>query len=65
MCKHLSVAENIFLGREKKKGIVLAGGEMEAESQQILDELKIDLDPKQVVGELPVSKQQIRTFETK
>ena len=44
---------------------MLAGGEMEAESQQILDELKIDLDPKQVVGELPVSKQQIRTFETK
>ena len=65
MCKHLSVAENIFLGREKKKGIVLAGGAMEAESQQILDELNIDLDPKQVVGELPVSKQQIRTFETK
>lgn len=59
MCKHLSVAENIFLGREKKKGIVLAGGEMEAEAQQILDDLKIDLDPKQVVGELPVSKQQM------
>ena len=32
MCKHLSVAENMFLGREKTKGIVLANGDMEAEA---------------------------------
>ncbi len=59
MCRHLSVAENIFLGREKRKGIMLSNREMEAETQRILDELKIELDPKQVVGELPVSKQQM------
>lgn len=59
MCRHLSVAENIFLGREIKKGIVLADSEMEAEAKRILDELKIELDPKQVVGDLPVSKQQM------
>lgn len=59
MCKHLSVAENMFLGREIKKGIVLADSEMEAEAKRILDELKIELDPKQVVGDLPVSKQQM------
>lgn len=59
MCKHLSVAENMFLGREKRKGIILSNHEMEQEAQRILDELKIDLDPKQVVGELPVSKQQM------
>ena len=45
MCRHLSVAENMFLGREKKKGFVLSDGEMEAEAKKILDELKIGLDP--------------------
>ena len=59
MCKHLSVAENMFLGRERKKGIILSNGEMEAEARRILEDLKIELDPKQVVGELPVSKQQM------
>lgn len=59
MCRHLSIAENMFLGREKKKGIMLSNAEMEAEAQKILDELKIDLRPQQVVGELPVSMQQM------
>ncbi|MBQ6805988.1 MAG: sugar ABC transporter ATP-binding protein [Lachnospiraceae bacterium] len=59
MCKHLSVAENMFLGREKKRGIILSNHEMEQEARRILDDLKIDLDPKQTVGELPVSKQQM------
>lgn len=59
MCKHLSVAENMFLGREKRKGLKLDNAAMEGEAKRILDELKIDLDPKQVVGELPVSKQQM------
>ncbi|MBQ2935641.1 MAG: sugar ABC transporter ATP-binding protein [Lachnospiraceae bacterium] len=59
MCRHLSVAENMFLGREKVKGMMLSNREMEAEAKRILDELKIELDPKQVVGDLPVSKQQM------
>ena len=59
MCRNLSVAENMFLGREKKKGIMLSNSEMEAEAQRILDELKIDLRPQQVVGDLPVSMQQM------
>ncbi|HPS80589.1 MAG TPA: sugar ABC transporter ATP-binding protein, partial [Candidatus Limiplasma sp.] len=59
MCRHLSVAENIFLGREKTKFGTLSNREMEQEARKILDDLKIDLDPKKVVGELPVSKQQM------
>ncbi|MCB6610846.1 sugar ABC transporter ATP-binding protein [[Clostridium] symbiosum] len=59
MCRHLSVAENMFLGREKRKGIMLSNSAMEAEAQRILDDLKIDLRPQQVVGELPVSMQQM------
>ena len=59
MCRHLSVAENMFLGREKTRFTALSSKEMEREAQTILGDLKIDLDPRQVVGELPVSKQQM------
>lgn len=59
MCRDLSVAENMFLGREKTKLLALSDREMEREARAILDELKIDIDPGQVVGELPVSKQQM------
>jgi len=59
MCKHLSVAENIFLGRERTTGTVLKNRSMEAEARRILDDLKIDLDPRTVVGDLPISKQQM------
>lgn len=59
MCRHLSVAENMFLGREKRRGILLSNGEMEEEARRILNDLKMDIDPGQVVGDLPVSKQQM------
>ena len=59
MCSHLSVAENMFLGREISKGLSLNNAKMEAEAKKILDDLKIDIDPKQTVGDLPVSKQQM------
>ncbi|MEF9879588.1 MAG: sugar ABC transporter ATP-binding protein [Clostridia bacterium] len=59
MCRHLSVAENMFLGREKVNGIVLSNREMEQEAQRVLTELKVDISPKQVVGDLAVSKQQM------
>lgn len=59
MCRHLSVTENIFLGREIQGKISLNNGKMEAEAKKILDDLKIDIDPRQTVGDLPVSKQQM------
>ncbi len=59
MCKHLSVAENMYLGREKTRGVMLSNSEMEAEARAILDELNIGLEPQQIVGDLPVSKQQM------
>lgn len=59
MCRHLSVAENMFLGREVCKGGVLSNAQMEAEAERVLKELKIDISPSQVVGDLPVSKQQM------
>ena len=59
MCKHLSVAENMFLGREVKGKIALNNAKMEEEAGKILDNLKINISPKQIVGDLPVSKQQM------
>lgn len=59
MCAHLTVAENIFLGREKIHSGVLADKKMIEEAQAILDRLNIDINPKTIVGDLAVSKQQM------
>lgn len=59
MCRHLSVAENMFLGRERVGTVMLKNAEMEAEAAAILNDLKIDINPRQIVGELPVSRQQM------
>ena len=59
MCKHLTVTENMFLGREKGGKFSLKNSEMEKEAKRILDDLNIDIDPRQSVGDLPVSKQQM------
>jgi ribose transport system ATP-binding protein len=59
MCRHLSVAENMFLGQEICRGNILSKKEMRDESERILGELKIDIDPDTVIGDLPVSKQQM------
>ncbi len=59
MCRHLSVAENMFLGREIKGTFALNNAKMEEEAGRILSELKIDISPRQIVGDLPVSKQQM------
>ncbi|HEY4543956.1 MAG TPA: sugar ABC transporter ATP-binding protein [Tissierellaceae bacterium] len=59
MCNHLTVAENIFLGREIIKRGVLAEKEMNREAQRVLDRLNVDIDPNALVGDLSVSKQQM------
>ena len=59
MCRHLTVTENMFLGREIKGGISLNNSKMQKEAKKILDDLHIDISPDQVVGDLPVSKQQM------
>ena len=59
MCPHLTVAENMFLGREKHKGFLVDTKAMEAEAGRILSDLKIDISPSEMVGNLPVSKQQM------
>ena len=59
MCAHLTVAENIFLGREKTRLTILSQQEMNREAKKILDELRIDINPTTIISDLPVSKQQM------
>ena len=59
MCQHLTVAENMFLGRERRKGLKLSQKEMNAEAARVLKSLDIELDPTTMVGSLQVSKQQM------
>lgn len=59
MCRHLSVAENMFLGQEICNGNVLCTRKMEEETARVLSDLKIDIDPEMIIGELPLAKQQM------
>ena len=59
MCKDLTVAQNMFLGREERKGFVLNNSNMEDIARKYLGELGVDISPDEIVGELPVSKQQM------
>ena len=59
MCSHLTVAENIFLGREMTKSGVLSTREMNRMAAEVLKRLKININPETIVGSLPVSKQQM------
>lgn len=59
MCAHLTVAENIFLAREKTHSGILSNKEMNKEAKTILNRLNIDIDPATTVGDLAVSKQQM------
>jgi ribose transport system ATP-binding protein len=55
-----TVAENIYLGREPRRAVLVDRGAMEAGAAAILDQLAPDdpISPRDMVGLLPVSKQQ-------
>jgi ribose transport system ATP-binding protein len=60
MCPHLSVSENIFLGREKEKKHVLDNAQMNKMSSDLLQRLGVGyIKPTTLVGELPLAKQQM------
>lgn len=59
MASHLTITENIFLGRELTKFGSLQKKAMREETKRVLNELHLDLSPDTVVGMLPISKQQM------
>jgi len=59
MMTHLTVAENIFIGREKTHGIFLDDKAINDMAKKLTDKLGIDIDPREKVGNLTVGKQQM------
>ena len=55
----LSVAENVFLGRAIRKGIVIDRKAMLGASQALFDQLGIEVNPNELVKNLPVAHRQI------
>ena len=56
---HLTVAENIFLGREKKKGRFLEKQAMIDETKKVLADYGLDLNPTDMIADLNIAQQQM------
>lgn len=59
MLGHLTVAQNIFIGREFKKGIRIDDKKMNEEAAKLFKRLNIDIDPTETMSNLTVGKQQM------
>ena len=60
MMQHLSVAENIFIGRENKTaGIFLDDKTIRKKTEELFQKLGININPREIVGNLTVGKQQM------
>ena len=59
MLGHLAVAQNIFIGREFKKGIRIDDKKMNDEAAKLFQKLHIDIDPTETMSNLTVGKQQM------
>lgn len=59
MLGHLTVAQNIFIGREFKKGISIDDKRMNEEAAKLFRRLNIDIDPRETMSNLTVGKQQM------
>lgn len=60
LAEHLSVAENIFVGREfRTRWGTIDYRKMNSEAQKILDELRVDVLPRTEVRKLSIAKKQM------
>lgn len=60
MMNHLSVAENIFIGREEKSfGFWLDDKTINQKAAKLFEKLGISIHPKEIIGNLTVGKQQM------
>jgi ribose transport system ATP-binding protein len=59
MCQHLTVAENIFLGREESRFTKLRQRDMNRRAAEYLKQLSLDISPETPVSLLPVGGQQM------
>lgn len=59
MMNHLTVAQNIFIGRESMNGKFINDKKMNKEAKKLFEVLNIDIDPRETMGRLTVGKQQM------
>ncbi|MDR2999002.1 MAG: sugar ABC transporter ATP-binding protein, partial [Microbacterium sp.] len=59
MMPDLTVAQNIYIGREPRRGPFVSERELNRQTAELLKNLDISLDPRQKVGELTVAEQQM------
>ncbi|RAS38983.1 sugar ABC transporter ATP-binding protein [Paraburkholderia bryophila] len=61
LMNHLSVAQNIFIGREPRGrlGVFLDEDKLNAQARDILGRMHVNIDPRALVGSLTVAKQQM------
>ena len=59
LMKDLTVAQNIFIGREIKKGPFIDDAAMRKETQKLFDEYGIEISPSSLVKEISVAQMQM------
>ncbi len=59
MMNHLTVAQNIFIGREFMKGGIIDDAKMNEESKKLFAQLGININPAEKMGNLTIGKQQM------
>jgi len=59
MMQQLTVAQNIFIGREFMKGKFIDDRKMNEESKKLFERLNIDIDPAEIMSSLTIGKQQM------
>lgn len=58
---HLTVAQNIFIGREPRRGFnfILDDKRLNEQTEQLFEQMRLKLDPRAKVSDLSVAKQQM------
>ena len=59
MITHLTVAQNIFIGREAMRGILTDDRVINRKTVELFHKLNIDINPKEKAGNLTIGKQQM------
>ena len=59
MMKDLTVAQNLFIGREEKNGFFINDEKMNKKAKELFKLLNIEIDPSEKIGNLTVGRQQM------
>ena len=59
LCQHMTVAENVFLGKEPRHGLTLDRKEMNRQTKELLSSLGMEFDPETKVANLSAAYKQM------